>query len=199
MQFPALYFLDNEIFNEAKMTIPKPTPPVPDDIYAILGDIQNIEATATRYFATVHTWLPCISKKRLELALADTSSDLAPELVLLLLTMHIITNEHPTSNIDAQSKAYWRAKCLYNSLEAYAVMAPQLIQANVLIAAYEIGHAIYPAAYLTIGRCVSLAKVLGIENQRGPRMIKKMGAWTENEELRRTWWAIMLLDRSVIT
>lgn len=77
-------------------------------------------------------------------------------------------------------------------------MTPQLLQANVLVAAYEIGHAIYPGACLFVGRCAIIGKALGLDNRKNaPQMLRRYGAWAELEELRRLWWAILLLDKWV--
>ena len=77
-------------------------------------------------------------------------------------------------------------------------MTLQVVQATLLIAVYEIGHAIFPAAYLTTGQSVRLGHVLGLHDRQSyPQVLKRMGAWAEIEEARRTWWGCMLLDRCV--
>ena len=72
-----------------------------------------------------------------------------------------------------------------------------MLQAAVLIAVYEVGHAIYPAAYLTIGACARYGTMLGIDKLGLDLMGDSLGplSWIEVEERRRVWWAVVLLDR----
>lgn len=64
----------------------------------------------------------------------------------------------------------------------------------VLIALYEIGHGIYPSAYVSIGTCARYGLALGLDRElnvfdNSPRR------WIELEEKRRAWWAVLILDR----
>jgi hypothetical protein len=70
-----------------------------------------------------------------------------------------------------------------------------LVQALILLALYEFGHGIYPGAYLTIGRAVRLATMIGLQSERyAKKLFVGPGTWTLCEEQRRAWWAILILD-----
>ncbi|KAL1963623.1 hypothetical protein VTN77DRAFT_7944 [Rasamsonia byssochlamydoides] len=71
------------------------------------------------------------------------------------------------------------------------------MQAAILIATYEVAHAIYPAAYLSTGHCARLGYTLGLHDRQAPQMLPKPATWGGNEELRRSWYAVMILDRYV--
>lgn len=195
-QFPALFFLDNEMFKEARMSIPRPSPPVPEDIYQMLGNVDGLKGICERFFTATHTWFPILSKKRFEIMLTDPGFEPLPDVALLFSVMHLLTDEGSNCRNSTRTNSYWSIKNYAVALEANAVMTPQVLQANVLIAAYEIGHAIYPAAYLSVGKCATLGRALGLDNRKdAPQMLRRYGAWAELEELRRVWWAILLLDR----
>lgn len=194
--FPSLFFLDYEIFNEARPPIPQPRPPIPEDIYRITGSIDQLKSISGHWFSTIHTWFPILSKKRIELLLADPGLELTPDVALLFSSMHLLTDEESGCRSTVRNNTYWILKDYAAALEANAVMTPQLLQSKVLIALYEIGHAIYPSAYLSVGSCAAFGKALGLDNRKeSPQMLRKFGAWAEMEELRRLWWAVLILDR----
>ncbi|OQV03459.1 Fungal specific transcription factor domain-containing protein [Cladophialophora immunda] len=70
-----------------------------------------------------------------------------------------------------------------------------LLQGMILISIYELGHAIYPAAYMSIGNCVRLGLALELEKQCQSDLDLTSYDLEEQEERRRTWWAIFTLDR----
>lgn len=195
--FPAMFFLDNEIFQECQMNVPKQCPPIAKEIYDIIGDVDGLKKIGDRYFDTIHVWFPILSKKRLELLLSEPNKEVTPDLALLFAAMHLLSDEESHCQASTGTNDYWAVKNYAVALEANAVMTPQLLQSNLLIALYEIGHAIYPAAYLSIGNCATFAKALGLDNRNAPQMLRRFGAWTEMEELKRLWWAVLLLDRWV--
>jgi hypothetical protein len=65
-----------------------------------------------------------------------------------------------------------------------------------LVALYEVGHAIYPAAFMSVAACVRYAHALGIQ-PGGMQRLKLPLTWVEDEERRRIWWSAFLLDRFV--
>jgi hypothetical protein len=194
--FPSMYFLDGEIFKESGLSIPKPSLPVEPEVVATLGSVIDIRDVVERYFENVHHWLPIISKKRMQITLSNPRFDLTADLALLLLCMKLITQSSHGSPEAAQTPLYLMAKRHLALVESGALLTLQLVQASLLIAMYEIGHAIFPAAYLTTGQCVRLGHLLGIHDRRAyPQGVKRLGAWAEIEETKRTWWGCMLLDR----
>ncbi|RYP86583.1 hypothetical protein DL770_004882 [Monosporascus sp. CRB-9-2] len=71
-------------------------------------------------------------------------------------------------------------------------------QALILVALYEYGQGIYPAAWMTVGQCVRYADFIGLPSyQDSNNILGQCGTWIEMEERRRTWWAVYILDKLV--
>ena len=198
--FPPVFFLDAEVYSESEITITKPTFPVPSEVTNALGtSILDIQEVVDRYFANVHTWLPFISKKRMELTLSSPALELSVELALLLLGMKLVIQVPSGGSQSIRSPLYSLTKRFFATVESSGLISCQTLQASILISAYEIGHAIYPAAYLSAGHSARLGHALGLNDRKhAPQVFRKrIGAWAEVEETKRTWWVVMLLDRYV--
>ena len=87
-------------------------------------------------------------------------------------------------------------KHFHLQVEGSSVFSVPVLQAGVLLALYEIGHAIYPAAFLSVGACARYGHALGI-NCSGSLQTRRVLTLVEVEERRKTWWAIVILDRLV--
>lgn len=111
----------------------------------------------TLYFQTIHHWLPFISKKRIELGFALKEG---PDLALFFLAMRLVVTE-PNEDAD-HLKAYSTAKDFSTKLQTSGWVSLSCLQAEVLIALFEFGHALYPAAWMTIGVCARYADLLGL-------------------------------------
>lgn len=194
--FPAGFFLDAEIYG--KDPVPRPFVNVSAEIWSLLGSANEIHDATENYFQTIHTWLPIVSRKRVSLNLANPKLEPTADLALLLLGMRMIAVTPMPSEGAVRNDLYWRVKGLASTLESNALLSVQLLQSIVLLAAYEIGNAIFPSAYLTTGHAARLGHAMGVHNRReAPQMLRRAGAWAEVEETGRTWWAVMLLDRYV--
>ena len=195
-RFPTLFFLDAEMYLEAKMSIPKPATTVPSDVLSALGSITDIQDLAERYFENVHLWLPIVSKKRMQLLLSNPHLEMTGDLSLLMLAMRLIVQNSHGSPQAAQTSLYQLVKRHLALIESNGSMTLQLLQSAILVAVYEMGHAIYPAAYLATGHCVRIGQLLGLhDGQNALQVLARSGAWAEHEERRRCWWGCMLIDR----
>lgn len=81
-------------------------------------------------------------------------------------------------------------------LEQAGSLSITILQSMILLAVYELGHGIYPAAYFTIGSCARYAVALGLDNDILAWNHSDSG-WGAMEEKHRAWWAIVILERSV--
>lgn len=109
---------------------------------------------------------------------------------LLFACMRLVQTTPPTTN--ARTAEYLSLKVALLEAELAGILTLRLLQSLILVAFYELGHAIYPSAYLSIGTCARFATALGLYafdsfDSHIPYM--------EVEEKRRTWWAIVILDR----
>lgn len=66
-----------------------------------------------------------------------------------------------------------------------------VLQVGLLVALYELGHGIYPAAFLTIESCTRYAYALGI-NVSQKVSTKRVITLVEVEERRRVWWPLVV-------
>lgn len=126
----------------------------------------------TDYFDTAHNWLPIISKKRMTRNMLNPLWEAGPDLALLFLCMKLMVTR-PQDGIDcATHPIYMAAKRFLSLLEASGVTSLLLLQAYLLITTYEIGQAIYPAAWMSAGACARYAQLLGIHgHQTAPKIL----------------------------
>jgi hypothetical protein len=190
--FPTEFFLDLEFFSPLPhRTLIHPAG-VPLQVRGCLG--TDIISLCAGYYRGVHTWLPIISQKRLYQAVSEYDEETDASLALLLMCAKLVSQP----SLDEQTDALYRvSKGYFNSVEESGSISLLLLQSAVLIAVYEIGNGISPAAYLTIGRAARLAVLMGLNDRKMTQLFKPADTWTLREEERRTWWAVFILERYV--
>lgn len=111
---------------------------------------------------------------------------------LLVASMKLAISS--ANNLDLQ--LYKIVKHLQLELELGGFLSFSVLQARIITALCEMGHAIYPAAFLSIGYCVRYGVALGID-QDLKRIPSEPDAYSADglEERRRAWWGILILDR----
>lgn len=192
----AVFFLDHEIFTRGQMGVSVPTTYIPPNLMNQLGGTAETRKIASSYFDTVHTWLPIVSKKRFYDHLLNPLFDLRADVALLCLCMKLITSPMIDMDTDPATFLYRTAKQYLIDLEVAGVFTVQTLQSCIFIAIYELGHAIYPSAYMSIGTCTRYATVLGISWKPSRNQgLNTSQCWIDQEEHRRVWWAIVILDR----
>jgi hypothetical protein len=145
-----------------------------------LGDETAQPTISTRYFQVTHNWLPIISKQRFSCHLDAPTETWPPDWKLLLLCMKPINWLPDASN--PQTPLYRAAKRFFLEVELSSVVSLVVLQAAILIAFYELGHAIYPMAYTSVGICVQYGAVLGIEPRSTTSANVLSEGWVEEEE-----------------
>ncbi|KAL3434347.1 hypothetical protein BDV09DRAFT_169980 [Aspergillus tetrazonus] len=196
--YPNLYmqafYLDSDVWSSSDLTR-QPTSIVSSaEILAYLDDVDELKR---KYFNSVHTWMPIISKMRLNRLTHSDMGRTRPDVALLLLCMKLVS-EGVAEDENKPSDRYMAAKRFCAVLECGGLLTLRSLQASLLLAVYEVGHAIYPAAALTLGRCVRHASALGLHNQDAPQLAGKIRSWVDWEERQRGWWMIVILDRFVV-
>ncbi|TVY82496.1 hypothetical protein LSUE1_G001586 [Lachnellula suecica] len=192
-EFPPVFYLDWNVFRSCQIDLPKAGLAVPPSITEFIEGPEKWGTIAAHYFSTVHTWMPIISKLRFnENILNPHANSIRSDYALLILCMDLITS--PPVGQTPRSPGYVAAKQLYLGLEIQGVVSIQILQAGVLIALFELGHAIFPSASVSVGACVRYGNELGINwgaNIAGEQPF----SWADAEEQNRVWWAIVILDR----
>ncbi|USP80368.1 hypothetical protein yc1106_07642 [Curvularia clavata] len=89
VDFPVALFLDIDYFVWAGMRLPHPSVSIPmeqsillirsKDVLALLNQGNVLIETSRDYFDTIHSWMPILSKKRMDLGISvhNSGSDLA--------------------------------------------------------------------------------------------------------------------------
>lgn len=194
----AISFLAPGLFREAQLEIPRLDLGVPDEIAFHLGDSQQVRETASKFFRII--WMPIVSRKRyLAVVLNPLSPSRRPTTLLALCIKLCCMSVHDDEDLERTS-LYHLVKKFFSEVECTHVLCVQVLQAAILIAIFEIGDAIYPAAYLTVGACARYGIAMGLNKINKDRMGGEENhtiSWMEIEERRRAWWAILILDRSV--
>jgi hypothetical protein len=158
------------------------------ELQDFVGSKSEMHSHLTLFFATIHPWLSFMDTGGVYEQVLRSLSPNQTENALLLAAMKPL-NTNP-SRADMRSTIYRRMKLMISTIEVTGQLTLRILQSLILIALYELGHAIYPAAYLTIGQCARYGMALGIN-----RAIEPNKPATSSEEERRTWWSVIILDR----
>lgn len=76
---------------------------------------------------------------------------------------------------------YGQAKRLLLAAEANGTVSIRVLQSAILLSLYETAHAIYPAAYMTVGYCARLGYAMGIHDRKNvPQMFPVPGMLHDN-------------------
>ncbi|KAH6967597.1 hypothetical protein BKA56DRAFT_636383 [Ilyonectria sp. MPI-CAGE-AT-0026] len=193
-RFPPAYFLDSVLFHRSGARIKDHGSNIDVGLSSLVGNIHTDLGFVSSYFDLVHPWLPILSKKRFKERVLNPLSASQPENTLLIAATKLVAEN--ISGGDARTLLYTSVKLTFPRLEASGILEFKVLQAWILLAVYEIGHGIYPAAYLTIGSCVRYAGALGVDTSV-ERITAENADDLECEEQRRSWWAILLLDRYI--
>lgn len=192
--FPSAFFLAPNVFKAAQLELPRPKIPIPQLVVDELGNIDNLRDIAKSYFRRMHPGWPIISKRRFYLYLLNPLSQRRQELHLLAIAMKLATMN--TQEFDY--KLYNTAKRFLFDLETAGLISIHVLHAAIFLSICEIGHAIYPAAYLSVGACARYGTAMGIDKDTTTSPSEShFSSLDELEERRRTWWSILILDRQV--
>lgn len=196
IDYPAILFLDPNLLllQHGQLGATHTTSAVDQKVLQLLGSLDQIKAAEHKYFECIHKWLPFLSKKRFFEVHLRPSFQTRPEVVLLFLAITLTTTVPSTGDDDTRTSRYRNTKHFYLEVENSGSLSILTLQAGILIALYELGHGIYPAAYLSIGACARYAYAIGI-NVKPTKIARKVFTFLEVEEQRRAWWAIVILDR----
>ncbi|KAL8365803.1 hypothetical protein RB595_004536 [Gaeumannomyces hyphopodioides] len=197
----ALFFLDSYMFRRRSTVTKAPRIQPPREILELVENEADVELNARIYFAEVHPLFPIVSKLRLLQELAAASfQPLKVDTQVLLVAMRLACQSLESHDIDeaAQASLYWKTKRALSCLEASGLLSIRLLQALLLVTYYEISNAIYPAAFMSVAVCARVGQAIGIhDHTRAPQMLPVRTSLVEHEEARRTWWAVIVLDRYV--
>lgn len=194
VDLPTILFLDPDLLLLGQVETLHTVQAIPQIVLQFLGGLDEIRLTADKFFGHIHQWMPFISKKRFYDLYMQPSFHSRPDVALLLLALKLITTLPLPHLPNPRTALYHTVKHFY--LEVESSLSLLVLQAGILVALYELGHGIYPAAFLSIGKCGRYAHALGIDTSRTVPATRVL-TLVEVEERRRVWWAIVILDRYV--
>lgn len=145
------------------------------------------------YFSTIQHWLPFLNEKVSKDRLHVRGLIYDVRLTLLLLSMKLAVEVPSEQNAASRLPLYKTAVGLSWTIEKSELICQELVQSVILISVYESGHDLYPAAFITVGRAVRLGLMMGFHDNSQSSM--SPSTWMLQEEQRRTWWTVVVMDR----
>lgn len=168
---------------------------VQKQLLQIIGSRSAMHQIADTYFASMSKRLSILSAQRFYERLPKIESpNCAADFAALCLCIHLISQVPKPQDNSMQSSLYVTVKNINSLLEAATYHSLEAVQCRLLVAFYEIGHGIYPAAAASIGACAKLAHFAGFR-RRSVLYSEKDESEIVMEEKRRTLWALHNLDR----
>ena len=173
------------------------------------GDLPDqgiINAAISKYFATVHHWIPMLHERRFRARLDDPED--TPNLTILLHAIIAITLNHVHSSelgLDADAiKAQTRISADIVLLHALETISMENCQALIMLCFERMGSGEWFKAFSILGSLVRTVDYLGLtvedEHREPPllpplAMLKESTSHAEKEERKRVFWNTFLLDR----
>ncbi|KAJ9151782.1 Oleate activated transcription factor 3 [Pleurostoma richardsiae] len=161
----------------------------------IIGSRSSVESVARYYFGTVNTWFTVVEKVNFDDRLEQLWSEPSAELALLLLSMLLVVRTPgDTPGYSMQNGLYYSIKSMFSLVETKVTLSAMLLQANLLIALYELCHLMPQQAFMTIGACTQMTRAFGWHDA---------SFWAEDRQVlypeklkccSLLWWAIVFLD-----
>ncbi|KAL4863013.1 hypothetical protein BDV12DRAFT_189971 [Aspergillus spectabilis] len=190
------YYLDPDVWSSRNLSAPSNPMFPPDEILTCLGGAADLDNIKNGYFQTIHSWMPFISKIKLDRAIQEHNGALKADTALLLHCMKLVQVGREGRDLHSL-EMYTAAKRFGKDLELEGVITLRAIQSSILLLIYELGHGILPAAFMTISHCARQGVALGLHNKNAPQLLREPRSWVDWEERQRVWWAIVILDRYI--
>jgi hypothetical protein len=198
-QFPSSYFLDIAAFRQTREVITLPFISVPQSLLSEFGSPHAMREMIDNHFDTTHVWLPIVWRRRLQQRMTRSTGQPDPGLAILVGGIKMLCEQPRDGTHPSQSLLYKAVKEYLFTLENWGYFSIDVMQAAVFVATYELGHGIYPAAYMSVGHCAQLGRAMGLHDRlNAPQPARLETSWGESEESRRTWCAVLILDRYVL-
>ncbi|RFU82154.1 fungal specific transcription factor [Trichoderma arundinaceum] len=195
----AVRFLDPELFQRSLKGTPLTlltANRVPRYVQNLVMGRETPLRIATEYYQLVHPWLPIISKRKVYERLLSPLVPIRVDVAFLLLCMSLLASSYKEIEDPDGSLEYRAAVQYFTEIQRSGIVTPEVLQGCILLAIYEWGHAIYPAAEISIGTSLRYALSLGMGWNKTTQGALD-STWADEEEERRTWWAIYVIERLV--
>ncbi|KIW11562.1 hypothetical protein PV08_10863 [Exophiala spinifera] len=150
-----------------------------------------------RYFRHFHPRLQILEPRLFQEAIEQECGVPAPDVTILLLAMYLITLEPPNDTI------YITLRTIFTAVQTSIRTSIALIQASLLISCYEYTHGWLDAAYISVGACVRMGRLIGINRLQGSRDDESLKSDTRETlklvESWNLWWGITILESALLS
>jgi hypothetical protein len=185
---------DVDPFQHQELRQPTVNVAVRGEAIRIFGNLDRVPGLVENYFGTVHQRLSIVSKKRFLDRFAVNLTGSNADYIALCLAMHLVQQLPETSAKSMQTSLYLAIKSILSMLMATSTISLTVLQAWILIAFYELGHAIFPACSVSVASCVKILRWLGLHDiLRLEENSQIVGI--EKEERIRVCWAVRQFER----
>ncbi|KAF2139475.1 uncharacterized protein K452DRAFT_77815 [Aplosporella prunicola CBS 121167] len=180
-----------------ELSVPNIRDTLHKQIAAIVGDGQQCQGWAAVYFTTIHPWFPVIcqtsySNRLLPSRITAETADFC----FLTLTMYLVCAKPINGELTSQTRSlYLLLKGLVSTLEAIGINTVEMLQGRLLVTIFEVGHGLYPAAYISSGANVRAAIDMGVNEASRGKLLNIFGSQERAEDAQRTWRGIIVADR----
>lgn len=187
-------FLDADIFERTQINLANMGLNPSSHLSLGVENAAQMRETAAQYSKLIHPWLPIISQNKIYNHLLNPLLPFRLDASFLYACMKMLVHQFNEGEDDPETQEYRAAMQLFQKVQFAGVFSLEVLQGCLLIATYEFGHAMYPALHVSIGACVKYALALGLDWQR-ISIPSSSSNWAEEEERRRTCWAVYLIER----
>lgn len=202
----AVRFLAPYVLPELRLQISSLEQGIPGEVAFHLGDRQQMQDVTIEFLRRTRPWMPVVNGRRhLAAVLNPLLATPRRSRALLTLCMKLcsLQSSDKASGYQVQRSLYLLTKGFHAEVERTEDPCLEIMQATLFIAVFEIGEALYPAAYFTIGALTRYGLVLGLDkinqHKTGAGVGSTTGAsWIDIEEMRRVWWGVLIMDRCVM-
>ncbi|KAL7660352.1 hypothetical protein ACMYSQ_003233 [Aspergillus niger] len=166
-----------------------------------LADL-SLQEISRRYFSNFHKWLPVVSYEIFQGTLAQYNSPSCPPPVdysVLVLAMCLVTLQPSRLNTHLTPHSlYATMKMLFAEAQAIICASTNLLQAGLLIAAYEYANGRPEAANITMGTLARTAFAIGLANPSSWQTNEASNISLERLERLNLWWGVIILERLIL-
>ncbi|RAH59684.1 hypothetical protein BO85DRAFT_417041 [Aspergillus piperis CBS 112811] len=166
-----------------------------------LADL-SLQEISRRYFSNFHIWLPIVSYEVFEESLARYNSPSRSPPVdfsVLVLGMCLVTLQPSKFNTHITPHSlYSTMKMLFAEAQSIMCASTYLIQAGLLIAAYEYANGRPEAAHITMGSVAKSAFVTGLADSSSWQTNEASIISSESLERLNLWWGVIILERLIL-
>jgi hypothetical protein len=162
----------------------------------------SLHEIGRRLFDGFHRWLPIISphlfwKATAEYRLSNSKADFSVLLLAICLVVLGPTFSGQQQHSICLKSLYMTIRSYFAQVQAHRAISISLLQAGLLIAAYEYALQRPDTAYVSIGMCVKMSALVDINHSKSCRNAEQMDVESKYQVLeeRNILWGIVLLER----